>query len=91
MGSVSARKFLQIVTNVRSSIAIEVLTACAGLDQRLPLEPSLGVRAAYRAVREIVPIMKGDRPLYRDIAAVTNLMSSGNLLAFVEKEVGPLA
>ncbi len=91
MGSVSARKFLQIVTNVRSSIAIEVLTACAGLDQRLPLEPSLGVRAAYRAVREIVPVMKEDRPLYRDIAAVTNLLSSGKLLAFVEKEVGPLA
>src|SRR5260370_15431237 len=54
MGSVSARKFLQIVTNVRSSIAIEVLTACARPHPRLPLKPSPGVRAAYRAVPELV-------------------------------------
>jgi histidine ammonia-lyase len=91
MGSVSTRKFAQIVANVRSSLAIEVLTACAGLDQRLPLEPSLGVRAAYRAVRGVVPVMKEDRPLYRDIGAVSTLLSSGKLLTRVEDEVGTLA
>jgi histidine ammonia-lyase len=91
MGSVSARKFMQIVANVRSSLAIEVLTACAGLDQRLPLQPSLGVRAAYDAVREAVPVMKEDRPLYRDIGTVTALLSSGKLLTHVENEVGTLA
>jgi histidine ammonia-lyase len=91
MGSVSARKFTQIVTNVRSSLAIEVLTACAGLDQRLPLQPSLGVKAAYDAVREVVPVMKEDRPLYRDIGTVTGLLSSGKLLTSVEKDVGALA
>jgi histidine ammonia-lyase len=91
MGSVSARKFAQIVANVRSSLAIEFLTACAGLDQRLPLEPSLGVRAAYRLIREEVPIMAGDRPLYRDIATVTGLISTGKLLTRLEEEVGTLA
>jgi histidine ammonia-lyase len=91
MGSVSTRKFAQIVANVRSSLAIEILTACAGLDQRLPLEPSLGVRAAYRAVRGVVPVMKEDRPLYRDIGAVTTLLSSGKLLTHVEDDVGTLA
>src|SRR5262249_30970062 len=84
MGSVSARKLKQIVTNVRSSLAIEILTACAGLDQRLPLEPSLGVRAAYAAVREIVPVMKEDRPLYRDIDAVAALLASGRFMEKVE-------
>jgi len=91
MGSVSARKLRQIVANVRSSLAIEILTACAGLDQRLPLQPSLGVRAAYRRVRENVPEMKEDRPLYRDIGMVIDLLSSGKLLTYVEKEVGTLA
>jgi histidine ammonia-lyase len=91
MGSVSARKFSQIVANVRSSLAIEILTACAGLDQRLPLEPSVGVRAAYQAVREIVPVMGEDRPLYRDIATVTSLLASGKLLTNVQNEVGTLA
>jgi histidine ammonia-lyase len=91
MGSVSARKLRQIVTNVRSSLAIEVLTACAGLDQRLPLEPSLGVCAAYRCVREEIPVMKEDRPLYRDIGKVIELLANGKLLTSVEKEVGTLA
>ena len=91
MGSVSARKLCQIVANVRVSLAIEIMTACAGLDQRLPLEPSLGVGVAYRTVREVVPVMKEDRPLYRDIGAVTGILSSGKLLTCVENEVGTLA
>jgi histidine ammonia-lyase len=34
MGSVSARKLQQVVTNVRHALAIEIMTAAAGLDQR---------------------------------------------------------
>jgi histidine ammonia-lyase len=68
MGSVSARKLRQIVANVQSSLAIEILTACAGLDQRRPLTPSAGVTAAHRFIRQIVPEMKGDRPLYRELS-----------------------
>ena len=48
MGSVSARKLQQIIINVRHSLAIEILTAAAGLDQRAPLAPSKGVAAAHR-------------------------------------------
>src|SRR5262249_33312445 len=55
MGSVSARKLGTIIGNVRNSLAIEILTASAGLDQRSPLEPGAGVRAAHRAVRAKVP------------------------------------
>ena len=90
MGSVSARKLRQIVANVQSSIAIEILTACAGLDQRRPLTPSAGVTAAYRFIRQIVPEMKGDRPLYRDIHKVLEVVANGNLRTEVEKEVGAL-
>jgi len=90
MGSVSARKLRQIVANVQSSIAIEILTACAGLDQRRPLTPSAGVTAAYRFIRGIVPEMKGDRPLYRDIHKVLEVVANGNLRTEVEKEVGAL-
>ena len=38
MGSVSARKLLQVVTNVKHSLAIEIMTAAAGIDQRKPLK-----------------------------------------------------
>jgi histidine ammonia-lyase len=90
MGSVSARKLGAVAANVKTSLAIEILTACAGLDQRRPLEPSRGVCAAHAAVREWVPEAGADRPLYREINAVCRLLESGALLARIEKEIGPL-
>jgi histidine ammonia-lyase len=90
MGSVSARKLLQVIDNVRASLAIEALTAAQGVDQRRPLKPAAGVAAAHRAIREVSPELVEDRPLYRDIAAVSRLLSSGELVAAVEQAVGPL-
>ena len=91
MGSVSARKLLTIIDNVWYSLAIEVLSAAFGLDQRLPLRPADGVRAAYDCVRLVVAPMDGDRPLHKDIHAVVRLMRSGELRRAVEAAVGPVA
>ena len=41
----------EVVTNVRACLAIEIMTAAAGLDQRAPLRPSRGVQAALEVVR----------------------------------------
>jgi len=90
MGSISAKKLRDVVVNVRACLAIEVMTAAAGLDQRAPLKPSRGVRAALATVRERIAPMTGDRPLYGDIAAATDLLASNALVASVEKAVGPL-
>jgi histidine ammonia-lyase len=90
MGSISARKLAMVVENVKSSLAIEVLTASQGVDQRLPLQPSRGVRAAHAAVRRVVPALAEDRPLYRDIEAVGRLVASGDLIRAVEEIVGAL-
>jgi histidine ammonia-lyase len=91
MGSISARKLVQVIENVRSSLAIEVLTAAQGIDQRRPLRASKGVRAAHAAVRRVAAELADDRPLYRDIAAVADLIRSGELIRAVEDAVGPLA
>ncbi|AUX45882.1 histidine ammonia-lyase [Sorangium cellulosum] len=90
MGSISARKLAQVIENVRSSLAIELITAAQGVDQRRPLRPSAGVAAAHAAIRRAVPELLEDRPLYRDIAAVSELIRSGALIAAVEEAVGPL-
>ncbi|WP_394828909.1 histidine ammonia-lyase [Pendulispora albinea] len=90
MGSISARKLREVVANVRNAVAIEVMTAAAGLDQRKPLAPSKGVRAAYAKVRELVAPLTEDRPLYKDIAAVSALIASGELTRAVEAEIGAL-
>lgn len=91
MGSVSAKKLREVVRNARACIAIEVMTAAAGLDQRKPLRPSRGVEAALAKVREQVAPMTGDRPLYRDIESVTALLVNGELTSAVERTVGALA
>jgi histidine ammonia-lyase len=91
MGSVSARKLAQIVTNVRHALAIEIMTAAAGVDQRRPLKPSTGVAAAQRTVRAVVAEMTEDRPLYGDIEKTVELVISGTLVREVEAKVGTIA
>jgi histidine ammonia-lyase len=90
MGSVSARKLLQVVANVRSALAIEIMTAAAGIDQRRPLKPSKGVSAAQAIVRDRVAPMIEDRPLYKDIEATAALID-GALVRGIEAAVGALA
>ncbi len=89
MGSVSARKLLQVVTNVKHSLAIEIMTAAAGIDQRKPLRPSKGVTAAQDTVRAKVAPMTEDRPLYQDIEAVAVMIADGALVKAVEKRHRP--
>jgi histidine ammonia-lyase len=91
MGSVSAKKLREVVKNARSCLAIEIMTAAAGLDQRTPLVPSRGVATALACVREKVAAMTGDRPLYRDIEAVDDMLATSTLVSRVEQVVGRLA
>jgi histidine ammonia-lyase len=91
MGSISAKKLKQVIDNVRSSLAIEILTAAQGVDQRRPLRASLGVSAAHAALRRAVPELVEDRPLYADIATVADMLRSGELVRAAESAVGPLA
>ena len=90
MGSISAKKLDQVVTNVRNALAIELMTAAAGVDQRAPLRPSLGVQAALAVIRDKVAPMTEDRPLSRDIQQVAALIASSALMHAVEAKVGKL-
>jgi histidine ammonia-lyase len=91
MGSVSARKLQTVVSNVKNALAIEIMTAAAGLDQRAPLAPARGVASARSAVRAVVAPLTEDRPLYKDIAAVARLLDAGTLVQAVESKVGSLS
>ncbi len=90
MGSVSALKLMRVTENVRRGLAIEVLAATAGLDQRLPLKPSSGVKAAHGLVREKLPPLTDDRPLSPEIEWVSEQIRTGSFLAAVESAVGAL-
>jgi histidine ammonia-lyase len=79
MGMTAALKARQVVENVRSCLAIELLVAAQALDLRAPLRPAAKVAEAHARLRAAVPPMDGDRELHRDIAAVSRLVDEGAL------------
>lgn len=91
MGVTAARHARAIAENTTRVLAIELLCAAQGLDCGAPLPPGRGVQAAYRAIRDVVPALEGDRWLAPDLAAVEELLVSGRLVARVERQVGELA
>ncbi len=90
MGSISARKLMQVVDNVRRCLAIELITAAEGLEQRRPLTGGVGVETAHAALRELVAPLTEDRPLYKDIERVSESVRRGDLVAQVSARVSGL-
>jgi len=90
MGSIAARKGRDIVRNVEHILAMELLCATQGLEFLRPLAPGVGIKEAYRVVREEVLPIKGDRRFSEDIRKIYEMIESGRLLKRVEKAVGGL-
>ncbi|MBU2492504.1 MAG: histidine ammonia-lyase [Bacteroidetes bacterium] len=87
MGSISARKCFQVLKNVQTVIAIELMSAAQGIEFLKPLKCGKGTGIAYSTIRKIVPPLKNDRIIYKDIQKVLTLVKSGELLKEVEKVV----
>ena len=87
MGSIAARKCFQILKNVQSVIAIELLTAAQGVEFWKPLKCGEGTDAAYQTIRKVVPPLTKDRILYKDICKVSKLVLTGEVLRAVEKAI----
>ena len=91
MGTIGIRQSREILTNVENVIAIELLCAAQAYDlltdaQRL--KAGRGTREAYRVIRRHVPYMSQDRELYKDMATMTAVLRSGEILEAVEAAVG---
>jgi histidine ammonia-lyase len=76
MGSVAALKLMQVVHNVKSVIAIELICSAQALDFQ-EMRAGKGAEAARRAVRSEVKFLKTDRQMSGDIKAIADLISSG--------------
>jgi histidine ammonia-lyase len=83
MGGYAARKALQVVDNVETILAIELLCACQGLNFLRPLKTSPQLEAVWSLVRSKVPEYKQDRYMKPDIDAVKELLSSGKIWSTV--------
>ncbi len=79
MGMTAALKARQVVENVRTCLAVELLVAAQAIDLRAPLRPATKVSEAHRLIRTAVPVLEADRELHTDIEAVCRLVDEGAL------------
>lgn len=81
MSTLAARKAADIVHNVRTVVAIEILTAYQGLKFREPLQPGTTIRQVVQTLQEHgVKRYEEDRAMYLDINKVRRLMGEQPLL-----------
>lgn len=90
MGTIAARKFAQILRNAENVVAMELLSACQALDLLAPAKPAAAVAAVHAHIRKTVPFAKEDRIFSKDVEAIKAMMSSGEIMAVVNKTVGEL-
>jgi histidine ammonia-lyase len=90
MGWHAARKAGEVLDNVRTVLAVEVLCAVQGIDLRAGLAgPGPATGAVCAAVRGTVPAMHVDREVTPQVEAVRALLP--RLVQVAEEVTGPLA
>ncbi|GAB3999521.1 hypothetical protein GCM10029992_28550 [Glycomyces albus] len=90
MGWSAGIKLREVLDNLGSLLAVELLAAVQGLQLRQPLIPSPAARAAVAAVEPIAGKPGPDHFVAPVLEAVKVLITSPNLKADIETVVGPL-
>lgn len=83
MGWGAGKKLLEVVRNVRSVLAIEILCGVQGIEYRRPLVAGDGTTRVAAEVRRHVPPLERDRSLAADIETVAAMIEDGELAALV--------
>jgi histidine ammonia-lyase len=97
MGSIGALKCWQILKNVQTVLAIELMVAAQGIDfSRIhpttgkTMMAGRGVQAAYNFIRKHIRHVHRDRVLYDDIQVCLRLLKERGVLRAVERAIGKL-
>ena len=84
MGSISARKTLQIVKNLEKILAIEMLCAAQAIDFRRPLKSSAILESCHNLIRQKIPYITEDIILSELIETSSEIISSKELLKLID-------
>ncbi|HAR74504.1 MAG TPA: histidine ammonia-lyase, partial [Flavobacteriaceae bacterium] len=76
MGSISGRKFNQVLDNVERILAIELMYACQGLEFRRPRKTSAFLEEVFAKVRSVCPKLEDDRLIGDDINNIIDLLQT---------------
>jgi histidine ammonia-lyase len=84
MGMSGARRLERMLTNLRHTLAIELLCGCQGIDLLAPLQTGTLANRAREAVRTKSAKVVEDRPLGEEIEAVSALVANGTFSAILD-------
>ena len=90
MGPIAVRKCTEILRNVRTVLAIEMMSAAQAYEFHEGRRPGKGTGVAYDLIRQRVPRLVDDRVLYPDIEAIRQMVEECSIVDAVESEIGPL-
>jgi histidine ammonia-lyase len=79
MGPIAARKAIEVLRNVERIVAIELLCAAQGADFRGAEKLGKETKAVYSVIRRRVSMLKKDRPLFKDVETVVDMMQKGQI------------
>ena len=80
MGSISSRKFVQILGNVEKILAIELMYAAQAMEFRRPLKSSEIIESNYEIIRAKVSYLTEDRLLKNDIDTMIKLVQNQSFI-----------
>ncbi len=90
MGPIAVRKCTEILKNVRTVLAIEMMSAAQAMEFHEGRRPGKGTAIAYDLIRSKVPKLVDDRVLYPDIEGIRLMVDDCSILDAVESKIGPL-
>ena len=80
MGSISGRKFNQVLDNLVNIFAVELMFAAQGLEFRRPAKCSKIVEENYDLIRSVVPKLENDREIGKDMIDIADLIRNRKLV-----------
>ena len=93
-GATAARQAQEILKNVETIVAIELMSAAQGVDFRLRYKQlssadlGQGTSIAYQYVRELIPFLEDDVVLSSHIESARQLVASGAVKEGIELQIG---
>lgn len=90
MGTIAARKFVQILRNAENVVAMELLSACQAIDLLRPHKPASAVQAIFEKIRSKVPYADKDRVFSRDVQVIREMIQKDEIAKIIKATAGEL-
>ncbi|WP_194977153.1 histidine ammonia-lyase [Aquiflexum lacus] len=85
MGSIGARKALQVIENVEKILGVELFCAAQAVDFHAPLKSGKIMTALYDYVRTKIKHITEDQIMYEDMETAIEMIRSGELLTLAKE------